>query len=469
MPDPEPPLESKVISKSQTALTNDTSIAKGKWVLWLIAGAVVVIGSAILLATQSGRFVVGTIRYVVDNLAGASGLPPDLVMGVVILLTVPFFWAVAKYVHSIYLFHGLHPSLRLYTNGYGLVIVIYIGGFFLARSLAARHAYASKWCAETSEGILVYDRPGKDPIYGIELRPCSADQIAALRSAAIQAPHRIDIYQESVQDKFFDPRTGRAQTWFYQNQNGTYELFDAPGYHPVFHARLKPMTEESAGPIAAWVEGQQRARPRPTLAPTKSSHVEAAAGPPGGPGASSTGGGDAPSGITSDGQASKSPSSPLAGAAEARVIAEDRDGHRFPFSLRAVGVKSNAGRAAVDLVITSLTDEVLYYLVFKREHLYGGRTAIDNYSLVDQYGNSFRVEEVTGALVDEHGYVEDTGCVTFAPEVPVKIRLEFNTSGSLTKFKLVHSKSSLIPCCGCQGHRVFMPDFVLGGQMGTGD
>jgi hypothetical protein len=43
------------------------------------------------------RFVYATVDYVVDNLASRSGLSTFLVRGVVILATIPFFWAIARF------------------------------------------------------------------------------------------------------------------------------------------------------------------------------------------------------------------------------------------------------------------------------------------------------------------------------------------------------------------------------------
>src|SRR5216683_3248892 len=73
------------------------------------------------------HFVLRTLDFVVMSLASRSGLSPFLVRGLVILVTIPFFWAVAKYTHGLFWLRGVGPSLRLYRNPYGLVIVVYAG------------------------------------------------------------------------------------------------------------------------------------------------------------------------------------------------------------------------------------------------------------------------------------------------------------------------------------------------------
>src|SRR5437016_8985647 len=127
------------------------------------------------------HFVFRTMDFVVLNLASRSGLSPFLVRGIVILVTIPFFWAVGKYTHGLFWLRGVGPSLRLYRNPYGLIIVIYAGVFFVAMYFASRGAYAYKWCADTPEGIRTFDAEGIDPIYGMLLKPCTFEQIVALK------------------------------------------------------------------------------------------------------------------------------------------------------------------------------------------------------------------------------------------------------------------------------------------------
>lgn len=181
----------------------------------------------------SDNFVARTIHYVVGNLANRSGISVFLVRGLVILLTIPFFWAVAKYTHGLFWFRGVRPSLSLYRNPYGLVIVGYAGLFFIAMYFASREAYAYKWCAETPEGIKTFDGAGKDPVYGIEAKPCTFEQIVAIREAekGISGPRRIQI-GDVKQFAFFDPITGKPRVWYHRSSDGSYEFYDRPGKHP---------------------------------------------------------------------------------------------------------------------------------------------------------------------------------------------------------------------------------------------
>src|SRR5216683_4858599 len=149
--------------------------SSGKWIIpTAIAVALAVLSALFLLSKwRSHHIVIATLDYVVENLSSRSGVSPFLVRGIVIVATIPFFWAVAKYTHWTLWLHGVRPSLRLYRNPYGMIIVAYVGFFFIAMYFASRDAYAYKWCADTPEGIRTFDSAGIDPIYGIPLTPCS--------------------------------------------------------------------------------------------------------------------------------------------------------------------------------------------------------------------------------------------------------------------------------------------------------
>lgn len=190
----------------------------------------------------SGRFVLRTIDYVVQNLVQVSGMSHFLVKGLVILATIPFFWAVAKYTKTIIGFRRLRPSLKLYTNPYGMVIVVYVAIFFLAMYFASRDAYFYKYCCETPEGIRVLDSPGVDPVYGIECKPCTREQIISLRrqQGKLFSPRQITV-DDPKTFEFFDPLTGSPKVWYFSYPEGNYELYDKPGKHPRTGKPLIPV------------------------------------------------------------------------------------------------------------------------------------------------------------------------------------------------------------------------------------
>ena len=213
------------------------SVLVGSIAIALLAGLLI-----FWLARTSGNFVIRTVDYVVAELVSRSGVSPFLVRGLVILVTIPFFWAVAKYAESWWGVRKLKPSLKLYTNRYGVIIVGYVGVFFIAMYFASRDAYAFKWCAETPEGIRAFDGPGVDPVYGTQLKPCSYDQRVTLRQ---QVKGFAGARQITVDDprayEFFDPASGRPKVWYSRSPDGDYELFDRPGTHPRTGQSLQPI------------------------------------------------------------------------------------------------------------------------------------------------------------------------------------------------------------------------------------
>lgn len=197
-------------------------------------------------------FVRSTVNYVVSNLAGRSGISPFLVRGAVIILSMGFFFSVAKYAHSVFglLALGWNP-LSFYKNKYGIVIVLYVGLFSLAMYQASRNAYAYKWCAETPDGISTFDGPGKDPVYGMQSAPCTLKQIEAIRNQNDSlSPHLLNI-TDSEKFKWFDGITGKPRVWYAVAGLGSLRFFDRPGTDPATGQTLNPVTQQIVGDLIA--------------------------------------------------------------------------------------------------------------------------------------------------------------------------------------------------------------------------
>lgn len=210
--------------------------------LVVLAGLFLLVGS-LIFATH---FVTGTINYVVSNITARSGLSPFLVRGSVIILTIPFFWAVAKFTRNVLGLLGLGwAPLSLYRNVYGLIIIGYISCFFLSMYWASREAYAYKYCGETPEGIFVSDGPGKDPVYGVQLAPCSIDQIKVLRHGEgdLRRPTEVKV-DDAEHFEWYDAMTGKARVWYALLPNGDYRFFDRPGSDPNTGQQLRPVTPD---------------------------------------------------------------------------------------------------------------------------------------------------------------------------------------------------------------------------------
>jgi hypothetical protein len=193
-----------------------------------------------------GRFVKTTIQYVVDHLAARSGISTTLLYGIVVIVTIPFFWAVGKYMHGAwYWLRGVGPGLRLYKSIHGIIIVLYVGVFFLAMYWVSRDSLAYKYCAVTPEGIHVFDDRVKDPVYGIQAEPCSFDQIVALRRAkdgTTVGPQRLAIADPRTYP-FFDSVSHTPRVWYSRSPDDSYSFFDRPGFDPVTGAPLLPIDE----------------------------------------------------------------------------------------------------------------------------------------------------------------------------------------------------------------------------------
>ena len=206
-------------------------------------------GGAFFLFTlwRWGHFVTSTVKYVVENLASHSGISSNLLYGIVIIATIPFFWAVAKYMHGLWFWlRGLGPGLRLYKSVHGMIIVAYVGVYFLAMFFVARDSLAYKFCAATPEGIKVFDDRVKDPVYGIQTEPCTLDQTVEIRRIKnpILGPQRVQI-GDARTFMFFEPVTGHARIWYHKTSAGEYEFFDRMGNDPETGVPLQIVDQQT--------------------------------------------------------------------------------------------------------------------------------------------------------------------------------------------------------------------------------
>ncbi len=206
-------------------------------------------GGAFFLFTlwRWGHFVTSTVKYVVENLASHSGISSNLLYGIVIIATIPFFWAVAKYMHGLWFWlRGLGPGLRLYKSVHGMIIVAYVGVYFLAMFFVARDSLAYKFCAATPEGIKVFDDRVKDPVYGIQTEPCTLDQTVEIRRIKnpILGPQRVQI-GDARTFAFFEPVTGHPRIWYHKTTTGEFEFFDRNGSDPETGVPLQIVDQQT--------------------------------------------------------------------------------------------------------------------------------------------------------------------------------------------------------------------------------
>lgn len=199
--------------------------------------------ASILFAT---RFVEDTISFAVNNIANRSGLSVFLVRGIVIFASMPFFWAVGKFTKNIWGLLNLGwDSMALYKDWYGRIIVAYVGAYFLVIYVASLQALDFKYCAETPEGTWTSDSPGKDPVYGIDLKACTMEQKLALREGTghLKPPTELTI-TDAASYKWFDPVTGRPAVWYSTLKSGAYRFFDGRGIDPHTGQELKAITPD---------------------------------------------------------------------------------------------------------------------------------------------------------------------------------------------------------------------------------
>jgi len=216
----------------------------------LVIFAIIIIAMILMVQIFQIVIVKKVYGYVVQNFINVSGMSPWLAKGLIILLLIPFVWAILEITR-------LMPRIRMpfskkkvrsYRKLGVFVIISYIALFFISMFFLSRGTYfghvggeVMKYYAITPEGLRFFDSPGFDPKYGIELKPVTPKMIDQYeRSNRGMHPKQIEISKET---EFFDTITGEPKVWFYIDKEGNYEFYDQPGFHPVYWEELKPVTK----------------------------------------------------------------------------------------------------------------------------------------------------------------------------------------------------------------------------------
>lgn len=232
--------------------------------IWIAISVFCILLIAIVLFVTWKLYVLvpNTISYVTQQLSAASGVSPYLVRGVVYIATIPFFIAVAKSVRfgTLILTGGVGTSpLSLYRNVYGIIIVSYVGLFYVAMYYAARNSYYREQCVTTPEGLKSFATLTRDPVYGLETHPCTLAEIVELRrgDAKVVEPQPI-VVSDAASYPFFDSVTAKPKVWYYRRPTGGYALFDRPGKYPGTGEELKPIDDATRAVLILEQEQQQQ-------------------------------------------------------------------------------------------------------------------------------------------------------------------------------------------------------------------
>ena len=182
-----------------------------------------------------------TYDYVAWNIVRVSGMSRWLVKGIIILLMLPFLWALCEIFKIKFRIKIFGKTLvKSYRKVASLIIIVYISLFFLSMYFLSRDSYFDfynkeplKWYAETPEGIRLFDSNGYDPKYGTKLKPVTPE-IIEKREKQLMNMYPKPITVTSLEEvAFFDSISGKPKIWYYRDTDGSFEFFDGPGFHPT--------------------------------------------------------------------------------------------------------------------------------------------------------------------------------------------------------------------------------------------
>ncbi len=213
---------------------------------FLVIVIVLIIAGYLFIDAFRVVLVLKTFNYVVQNIVNVSGMSTWLAKGLVLLILIPFIWAIKTLVKIGFFKRDKQKKEKRISQ---LIVLVYIALFFFSMYLLGRNTYfnhatnePSKFYTVTPEGIRFFDSPGFDPVYGKELKPVTPQLIEQIRrSQKGLGPKHVTISENT---EFFDSITREPKIWYYKDSEGNYEFFDQPGYHPVYYEDLKPINKD---------------------------------------------------------------------------------------------------------------------------------------------------------------------------------------------------------------------------------
>jgi len=177
----------------------------------------------------------GWFSYFTGKLTSTTGVNAYLAKAIVLACMIPLLWSF-RWVFS---FQSHRRNIG-YTVVACYILVFFVSMFFMTKDQKFDFATgkATKFYANTPEGIRYFDAPGFDPKYGIKLAP--VDPTMSKSEALRNNPPKMI---EGIPN-FFDYVTGEPRVWYYETSDGSVEIFDQAGYHPKYGTELKPIVPE---------------------------------------------------------------------------------------------------------------------------------------------------------------------------------------------------------------------------------
>jgi hypothetical protein len=196
------------------------------------------------------------------------GINPKLAIGVVLailcLVTVSFYMPTSRSAANTFvgwldgrvagfITSPLHPAPQIPKRiAYDLTSIDKIQFFDVLTSEPKIWYYKAE-----SGGFELFDGPGHHPQYKLKLEPITPDIVGQIKTKLIadaqrvgRVPNRMDYDHISVERiVFFDPVTAEPKVWYHKADDGRFDLFDGPGYHPQYKEKLQPIDSEIVAQI----------------------------------------------------------------------------------------------------------------------------------------------------------------------------------------------------------------------------
>lgn len=149
--------------------------------------------------------------------------------------------------------------LKLYEKGKRPGVLANVNGTFFDPLSGEPLAW---YFRHSFDGLIeLYDLMGHHPETGEELVPVTKDIVTAWKLQKSQAHieklrRPPQIIKDPKNFSFFDPITGRAKGWYFKDERGDLEFFDADGFHPQSGEKLYVVSAEI---LSAWKERLSKA------------------------------------------------------------------------------------------------------------------------------------------------------------------------------------------------------------------
>jgi hypothetical protein len=221
---------------------------------WLaIAVGIAVAAFVLLVAYQLWQFL-SNFNRTAELLSQTYGINQYLSKAAALFFVGPLAWLAKKAFLTKHKTEGRKLATRVATGLYACAYLV--GIWFVQQSVYFDHetGVALKyWSMDPAGRIVLYDSPGFDTRTQQPLQPANADIVRAYEQQKAGEVPRLVSVDDFVANGAFDRNTGAPRVWVARRADGSFALYDRPGFDSATRSVLQGATPELVSEIEQWL------------------------------------------------------------------------------------------------------------------------------------------------------------------------------------------------------------------------